>query len=49
MCRKNQLWGCVLMAFGLGLLIGIRLEGGFLCHCVCFGVVAVGCGMCRKQ
>ncbi|MBQ6851443.1 MAG: hypothetical protein IJO04_00205 [Oscillospiraceae bacterium] len=48
MCRKNQLLGSVLIAFGLGLLIGIRLEGGFLCHCVCIGVIAVGGGLCRR-
>ena len=48
MCRKNQLLGSVLIAFGLGLLIGIRLEGGFLCHCVCFGVIAVGGGLLRR-
>lgn len=48
MCRHNQLWGCVLMAFGLGVLIGVWLEGGFLCHCLGFGLIVIGFGMARR-
>ena len=48
MCRKNQLWGCVLMAFGLGILVGTWLDGGFLCHCFCVAVIAIGGSMCKK-
>ena len=28
MCRQNQLFGFCLMAFGLGVLVGLGLEGG---------------------
>ena len=29
MCRRNQVCGCVLIAFGFGLLVGLCLESGF--------------------
>ena len=44
MCRQNQLWGCCLMAFGFGILIGLWLESGFLC--VCLGFALMICGVC---
>ena len=31
MCRRNHCWGLMLVAFGLGLLIGQCLESGFWC------------------
>lgn len=49
MCRHNQLCGCALLAFGVGLLIGLWLEGGFLAHCLGFGLVIVGIGMGKKK
>lgn len=49
MCRQNQLWGCVLAAFGLGLLIGSWVDGGFLFHCFGFGLIFLGCGMLRRK
>ncbi len=49
MCRKNQLWGCAMLTFGLGLLIGIWLEGGFLAHCFGFGIIFLGCGVFRMR
>lgn len=49
MCRQNQLLGCVLLAFGLGLLFGIWLEGGFILHCIGFGLMFLGCGVMRKK
>ncbi len=42
MCRKNQLCGCALITFGLGLLLGNWLESGFLCFCMSMIVVALG-------
>ena len=33
MCRRNQLFGWMLLAFGLGLLIGKCLESGFISSC----------------
>ncbi len=49
MCRRNQLWGCVLIAFGVGVLVGTWMESGLFCHL--FGLLAVfcGCGVCRKK
>lgn len=49
MCRHNQLWGGVVLSFGLGILIGIWIEGGFLAHC--FGFALIICGLCigRKR
>lgn len=49
MCRQNQLFGCALMAFGLGLLIGAWLESGFLCHCFGFGLLVLGLLTVRKK
>ena len=49
MCRKNQLWGWILVAFGLGVLVGIWLDGGFLCHCFCIGVIIIGGGVMKKK
>ena len=49
MCRQNQLWGCALMAFGVGIFVGMLLEGGFLCGCFGFGMLILGfCVMHRK-
>ena len=49
MCRRNHLWGCALMAFGLGVLIGIRIEGGFLINCLWIALIIVGLGMMKKS
>jgi len=49
MCRQNQMCGFALIAFGLGILIGNWLSGGFLCHCLGIGLVIFGfCVMHRK-
>ncbi len=49
MCRRNQLWGCSLLAFGIGVLVGTWLESGLVCHL--FGLLAIFCGwsVCRKK
>lgn len=49
MCRQNQLWGFIMMAFGLGLLIGLWLEGGFFCGCIGFGLMILGACVLRKK
>jgi len=49
MCRRNHLWGCALIAFGLGLLIGTWLDGGFLTNCFGFALIVVGFGMMKKN
>ena len=48
MCRHNQLWGCILVAFGLGLLVGSWLERGFICSCLACGLAIFGLGIMRK-
>lgn len=48
MCRHNQLWGFVLIALGLGILIGTWLESGFLTLCFSIGLAAIGCAMMRR-
>lgn len=49
MCRFNQLWGFSLMAFGLGICVGLWLEGGFFC--IGFGVLMIllGVGVCKSK
>lgn len=49
MCRQNQLLGCALMAFGLGVLIGLWLEGGFFCSCIGFGLLIFGFCVLRRK
>ncbi len=49
MCRFHQLWGCVLIAFGLGILFGAWLEGGFLCTCFGLGLGCSGLMLLRKS
>ncbi len=48
MCRHNQLWGAALVAFGLGILLGTWLEGGFLCNCFAIGIGILGLCVLRK-
>ena len=49
MCRHNQLWASIMIAFGVGLLIGLWLNGGFFSHC--FGLIMIfcGCGVFRRR
>lgn len=42
MCRRNQLFGWILLAFGLGLLIGLCLESCFLFAAVGLGLTVCG-------
>ncbi len=42
MCRRNQLFGCTMMALGLGILIGIWLEKTTVCALMGFGVLVLG-------
>lgn len=49
MCRKNQLLGVALMAFGLGLFIATFFESALFCGCLGFGVVAVGVVVTQKK
>ena len=49
MCRRNQLWGCILIAFGIGVLVGTWLESGVFCFL--FGLLALfsGVAVCRGK
>lgn len=49
MCRNNQFWGGVLTAFGLGVLMGIWIESGFLAHCFGFALIIGGLCVCKKR
>ena len=49
MCRRNQLWGVALMAFGIGLLMASLFESTFFCGCVGAVAVAVGVGVLQKK
>ena len=49
MCRRNQMWGLILIAFGLGLLIGQCLEKGFWCTAGSIVIVFVGCSVLRQK
>lgn len=47
MCRKNQLWGLAVLAFGTGLLIGCWLESELAQ--ICFGLVLMAGGFMALQ
>jgi len=50
MCRQNQLWGYIQLAFGVGVLVGLWMEGGFLAHCFGIGMIILGgCTLKKKQ
>lgn len=49
MCRKNQLRGWAVLAFGLGLLIGNGLESAFFCLCSGIGLIIFGFCLCRRK
>ena len=49
MCRKNQLCGCALVAFGLGLLIGSTLQAGAFCFFGAVTVISLGCWCMKKK
>lgn len=49
MCRKNQLLGVALAAFGLGLLFAGLFESGFFCGCVAIGLIVAGLVLSRKK
>lgn len=48
MCRYKQLWGFAVAAFGLGLLTGAWLDGGFLCSCFGIGLIVAGVALGKK-
>lgn len=49
MCRRNQLYGWILLALGLGILIGKCLEGGLLSTLAGLGIIFVGLCVMRGK
>lgn len=49
MCTRKKLLGCVLTAFGTGILVGLWLEGGFFCTCIGAVLVILGLGVIRRM
>ena len=49
MCRRNQLCGSALVAFGLGLLVGMCLESGFFCFTVGIAIMVMGLWCMKKR
>ncbi len=49
MCRRNQLCGAALVAFGVGMLVGYWLESGFFCFVAGVAVVALGLWCASKK
>lgn len=48
MCRYHQLWGGVLIAFGIGVLTGIWLESNILCYFFSTAMVLIGLCVMKK-
>lgn len=48
MCRQNQLWGWILVAFGVGVLFGSWLESGFFVCCLGLGAIVLGISTLRR-
>lgn len=49
MWRKNQVCGCALIAFGLGVLIGSCLESGFFSFCAGVIIIGLGCWCAKRK
>ncbi len=49
MCRKNQLLGIALAAFGLGLLTAVFFESMLFCGCLGMGCVVTGIIVLQKK
>lgn len=49
MCRYYLLWGCIMLAFGFGIIIGLCLEGGFFAHCLGLLLMVVGAALCKRK
>ena len=49
MCSQNRLLGIVLMSLGLGLLLGLWIEAGFIAYCIGGGLMVLGFCTNRKR
>lgn len=49
MCRRNQMNGCCLTAFGIGLLLGQWITSAFLCIVGGIALICLGCFILRQR
>lgn len=49
MCRQNELWAWAAIAFGLGVLLSVWIESGFIRCCIGFAAVALGIMVMQKK
>ena len=49
MCRKTHLRGCLLLGFGIGLVVGYSLDSWVLCTCGGIGLVLFGLMVLRHK
>ena len=49
MCRLNLLWGGLLIASGVGFLIGLWVNETFFAHLLGIGVIVLGVCFMRKR
>lgn len=49
MCRQFELWGWILIALGIGLLLGTFLESGFVQLCIAIGAIAAGIMVMQRK
>lgn len=49
MRRYHQLWGCMIMSFGFGILVGKWIASPFWCHGLGLVLIFGGILMMRKR
>jgi hypothetical protein len=49
MCRQHVLYGWILISFGLGIVVGMRLESDFLGNLLGIASILGGCSMMWKK
>lgn len=49
MCRKNQIWGIAVLAFGLGVMVGCWVEPAFVRNLIGIGLIAGGILILQKK
>lgn len=49
MCRKNQLFGVLVLGIGIGFVISCFFESGFFCCCSGLGLLVAGCVLLHKR
>ena len=49
MCRQYVLYGWILISFGVGVLVGMRLESDFCANLVGIGAILGGLSVMQKR